>query len=383
MLTPIFDRWLGELFDSPIPDETEATCSDCAMRPPESGPRDGSAIYFTEDKCCTYFPTLHNYLAGGVLADAAPEAAPGKAALERLLAARIGVSPLAVAAPPPYWPLYHSSNQSFGRSKALRCPYFQVETGACGVWRHRESTCATWFCKHDRGAVGLAFWGAVRTLLSSVEDAVAMHCLVELDVGHEALAALLAGSGEPSATEIDGDVDLPSYTRKWGRWLGREREFFVRSQEIAAGLPWQSALALSGVKGRAQALLARDAHALLLSTEAPLVPLRLGRFSVTQASPTALKLQTYREYDLLEVPPSLYAALRRFDGRPTGAVVAEVALQEGLDLTNDVLRMLADFEVLVPAEASRTPDTAGTRSAEAPGVRPGPPATAPRDGRRS
>src|SRR5207253_3996635 len=69
----------------------------------------------------------------------------------------------------------------FGRAQALLCPYYDNEGGLCGIWRNRQSTCATWFCKHVRGAVGQRFWNALHALLAAVEDDLAGWCLVELD----------------------------------------------------------------------------------------------------------------------------------------------------------------------------------------------------------
>ena len=42
-------------------------------------------------------------------------------------------------------------------------------------------------------------------------------------------------------------------------------------------------------------------------------------------------------------------ALARFDGRPTAEVVEEIRARDGLELSPELLRLLADFEVLVPA----------------------------------
>jgi Fe-S-cluster containining protein len=318
---------------------------------------DDGALHFNEDRCCTYFPTLHNFLAGGVLADSAPETAAGRLILERMVAARAGITPLSVDAPAHYWTLYSTSSQLFGRKGSLRCPFLDAPTGRCGVWQHRESTCSTWFCKHERGAVGGAFWKALHQLLMAVEGAVALHCATELQVGSEALAALVTSRRqEPTGPELDGAVDHARHLRHWGHWLGREREFFVKSAPLAQALSWERALQLAGAEGTVLALQARKAFARLRDDAPLLVPLRLGRFKVRGSSAEAVQLVTYRDYDPLPVSPAVFAALGRFDGRETAVVVAEVAARGGPLLDAALVRRLVDHEILLPRAGPEEPN---------------------------
>ena len=349
MLPTLHARWTDALFGAPLPEEGRATCDDCAMMLRPGAVADDGALHFNEDRCCTYFPTLHNFLAGGVLAETSPETAKGRAVLEQMVTARAGITPLSVDAPAHYWTLYSTSSQLFGRTGSLRCPFLEVATGRCGVWQHRESTCSTWFCKHERGAVGGAFWKALHRLLMAVEGAVALHCATELHLGSEALAALVTSRRqEPTGPELDGAVDHARHRRHWGRWLGREREFFLQSAPIAQALSWEAALLLAGAEGTVLAQQARKAYARLTDVTPVLVPLRLGRFSVRGQSAEAVQLVTYRDYDPLLVTPAVFAALEKFDGRPTASVVAEVAAQGGPPLEPELLRRLVDYEILVP-----------------------------------
>jgi hypothetical protein len=48
------------------------------------------------------------------------------------------------------------------------------------------------------------------------------------------------------------------------------------------------------------------------------------------------------------VTTAVFAALGRFDGRPTASVIAEVAAQGGPVLEPALLRRLVDHEILVP-----------------------------------
>ena len=84
VLPPLYARWTDELLGGPIPAETRATCLDCAMwvkegrNPAAYDPFTGQEISFLPStKCCTYVPSLPNFLAGGVLLDEDPAVAPG------------------------------------------------------------------------------------------------------------------------------------------------------------------------------------------------------------------------------------------------------------------------------------------------------------------
>jgi Fe-S-cluster containining protein len=350
-LPPLYQRWMSQFLPAGIPDESKATCDHCAMQAPEGGPVDERAIYFNQGKCCTYLPQMHCFLVGRVLLDDSPEQARGRAVLEALLDARAGVSPLGVLGPPSYQLLYQSAPAGFGRSRDLLCPFFETETGRCRVWAHRESTCATWFCKHDRGAVGFAFWRALHHALATVERALASWCALELDLGAEALAENAPRPGAAArsleAEEVDGKVSDAAYRKRWGNWLSRERDYYRSAARMVEPLSWQETLVHAGADGRVAARLLREAHAALLDFTPPLTPLRLGRFERLRVKDGAAQVQTYRDYDPLELPQALLSTLRRFDGRPNAEVVREIAERDGVRLTPEVIRRLADFELLV------------------------------------
>src|SRR5581483_886405 len=189
-----FDGWLHDLLGGPIPAETNATCDSCAMivAGDTSGAPLADAGYNAETKCCTYLPELWNFLVGRVLLDDSPEAARGRATVEARLDSGVAVSPLGLRRDTAYRVLYATGGESiFGHAKAMRCPhYLHEEGGLCGVWRHRESTCATWFCKYVRGSVGRTFWMHLHQLLRFAEQSLAGWALLELGLEPRALARL-------------------------------------------------------------------------------------------------------------------------------------------------------------------------------------------------
>jgi hypothetical protein len=174
---------MDDLLRAPIEAETTATCHDCAMCAAADAPADPDTHYFNPRvKCCTFLPHLRNFLVGRILLDPDPAMARGQRSVEARIAAGSGVTPLGLgrSGTSPA----SDEGSGFGRDEALLCPHYVREGGGlCGIWPHREATCATFFCKHDRGAVGAAFWQALRRLLEAVEQSLAWHCVEALDVG--------------------------------------------------------------------------------------------------------------------------------------------------------------------------------------------------------
>jgi hypothetical protein len=221
---------MSQMLAGPVPHESKATCSDCAMCVPADQSGSGIKTFDPGAKCCTYLPTLWNFLVGRILEDRTPEAAAGRASVERRIDAGGAVTLLGLTQTPVFGVLYQHISGSFGRTRSLLCPHFLPESGGCGVWRHRESTCATWFCKLERGKVSHHFWASLHALLGSAEQAVARWCAVELDPGAEALEVLFPPRDRPSPPftgpeDFEGRADPRQQRRRWGRWAGREREF--------------------------------------------------------------------------------------------------------------------------------------------------------------
>jgi hypothetical protein len=353
MLPPLYAAWIEPVLGVTAPDEPEATCDRCAMQVMPGEPTRPGDVCFTEAKCCTYHPRLDNFLAGRILGDASEEARPAVRWLEQAIASGPGVTPLLVDAPPTYWLMYDNATAAFGRSRTLRCPVFDASSGRCGIWRHRNSVCATWFCKHARGAAGTRFWDAAHQLLEQLERSVAIHCAASLELGDAALALALNGGGRRSGVtgrDLDGAADPAAHRRTWGRWHTREREFFGRCRAIAEALSPAEVLALGGAQAVALGRMARSRLDELRAPELPPGPFRLGTFEVVRSDRAAARVCTYSSYDPLDVPSRLLAALLRFDGRPTEQVVREIAERDGLAIPDALLRTLVDFELLVRAD---------------------------------
>src|SRR5581483_9117563 len=109
----------------------------------EDSPAAAGLVFFDPGaKCCTYNPRLPNFLVGRILSDDDPAALRGRATVEERIRRRVAVTPLGLLHDPVQRLLYdHSKGASFGRSAALLCPHYLKDSGQCGVWKNRESTC--------------------------------------------------------------------------------------------------------------------------------------------------------------------------------------------------------------------------------------------------
>lgn len=355
VLPPLFAGWMDALLPGPIPSEKNATCDRCAMLPQAaSETADGELFFSPSTKCCTYLPELSNFLVGRVLSDADPAAAEGQATVEARIARGVGVTPLGLHRTPVYSLLYRMSPGSFGHAKSMRCPHYLEEGGRCGVWKHRESTCATWFCKYERGSKGRAFWQRLHDTLGVAEDALRTHCLLELGLDRRALASLFQPHALTRsvsrheglhATDVDGEIDPAVYDPVWGKWRGREKDLFVACAEIAHSLRWPDIVGLGGARLELLSQLLLDSYEALVSYEVP-SHAHHRRLQIIYDRAATVEVVGYSSMDPLRVPRQLVDTLHRFDGRPTGEVLDEIDKEHGLRILPGVVRKLVDFELL-------------------------------------
>ncbi len=333
------------------------------MLPPESagdaGAIPASSLFFDpRSKCCTYIPELPNYVVGRILLDAAPDAADGRASVVARITAGHQVTPLGLDKPPAFAVLYGNNGaELFGRAVELRCPHYLTTSGGCGIWRHRMSTCGTWFCKHDRGEVGRRVWHSVRQLLRVVERAVAVHCVRTLAAGRRARqhAQDESSVSEPRVrpSDLGATLDAPAQHALWGAWAGRELAFFEACGQVATDLTWDDIAALGGAELALAVDVARDALDAATSTTLPKT-VRMGAITVASAGADDVACTTYSPFDPLSIPRPLFDLLHLFDGRSTPKALAAISAA-GLDVDRRVVRRLLDHGLLVDADRSPSP----------------------------
>jgi hypothetical protein len=362
VLPPIYEGLLPDDFDRPAVDEPRATCDDCAMCEGSKALPAPSGHFRADTKCCTFHPALPNYLVGALLSDPDPALDEGKKRVRAKLAARIGVTPLRVAPPRTQRVLLEAARgmNTFGRTRALLCPYFVDEGGGlCGVWRHRESVCTTYFCKYGAGARGYAFWTKLKEYLTYVEDALAKFAVRAVDpTVSEPQVPHLQITVEDLEGRPPADRD---YARWWGKWVGREEEFYLACAERVRGLGREGFARVAGGSP-----LVRDAAAQLMArrdqiddTTVPASLVRNPKAKVANVDGT-LAVTTFNPCDSIAVPEGVYDALSMFKAdEPVKKVLKRVKQKRGVEIGPELLRELVVHSVLVSPGAATDPDAGG------------------------
>jgi hypothetical protein len=346
-LPPLYAPWIDEALGGPLPEERHATCSTCAMCKPTATKAATASLTLFDPatKCCTYLPTLPNFLVGMILEDDDPAAIAGRTSVERRIAAGIGVTPLGLQSDPHYALIYkHAGGELFGRATGLRClHYLPADGGQCGIWRHRNAVCATWFCKYERGRVGQRFWDALLQLLTLVERHLGLWAATELGEPIDRLGPALLPY---YATTLPGPMSTWSQ-----RWVGRPHEFYRESARLVEALTWMEVRKIGGPE---LALVAGQLRAAYGALQADGVPryLRLGPVGTIARDSGDVALTGYNPNDLVVLSSSLAEALHLFDGRqPTDEVCEQIATR-GVPLDRVALSRLVDFGVLHEAPAA-------------------------------
>lgn len=348
-LPALYARWMADALPGPAPDEPTATCDACAMCVKPDGTVPTATVFFDPAvKCCVYMPRLPNFLVGRILDG------EGAASVRARIVAGVGVGPLFLDRPATYDLVHLGSVNTLGRSHSLRCPHFVEEGGRCGIWTSRDALCSTWFCRHERGAVGAAYWTAVRDLLTAVERALALWAAREEGISAEVLAQSLPPSPHdrspaprPDGAAVDGEVDEAVARFLWGRWRGQEEAYYRACAARVAALAWADVLRIGGPEVAVLADVAVSRRATLDATSLP-GRLEVGRFSVIARRTEGVRAVTYSSLDAIDLPAALLGLLPAFDGRPVDAVLAELKANWNVEIDASYLRRLVDWGVLVP-----------------------------------
>ncbi|HET9599809.1 MAG TPA: hypothetical protein VFP65_29815 [Anaeromyxobacteraceae bacterium] len=356
VLPPLYRSLLRAPFDVDVPAESKATCASCAMLEANCGPAaraapvDGVPRFFRPDtKCCTFHPRLPNYLVGAILDDASAAGAEGRARVEARIASGVGVTPAWLHPPRTFHVLYDGARGAFGRAEGLRCPYYAVESGGCTIWAHREAVCATYHCKYVAGEDGRRMWSAAKELLSLVEIQLGRLALLELmPEALDAPAAARTAAAPLGPEDIDG-APPPERERRaaWGRWRGREAEFYRGCHALVSRLrpaELEAALGLDGVVARRQL-----AQAMARASSPSLPPvLRLDpRATVRWLPDGTIALAAYSELEALALPAEAWPLLLRFTGEePVAAVRSRLRAEARADLDDEVLLALFRHRIL-------------------------------------
>lgn len=344
----LYAPWVEEVLGEAVPEERHATCSACAMCAPTAAKAATASLklFDPDTKCCTYVPTLPNFLVGLILQDEDHAAAAGRDSVRRRIADGVGVTPLGLQPDPQYVLIYkHSGDQLFGRTMGLRCPhYLPSEGGQCSIWRHRNAVCATWFCKYERGQIGKRFWEALLQFLTMTERHLGLWAAGQLGEGIERLGpALLHYYVTPLVRPISS----------WSRhWVGRYEEFYRETARLVETLTWPQVREIGGPELAVVTGQLRAAHKVLKDDDVP-THVRLGAVRTVELEDGQVACTGYSSNDMVRLPKVMTEVFERFDGRrPTVQVCEELESQMGITFDNEAVRHLVDFGVLVSMQVS-------------------------------
>jgi hypothetical protein len=112
-------------------------------------------------------------------------------------------------------------------------------------------------------------------LLSAVEKSLMRWCVLELDVGVEALKHLFPApassrsNGAIDALSLDGIADPAEARELWGHWSGRETEFYMECGRLVEPLDLRAVKAIGGPELGIFSSLVCEGYRKLMSDEIP------------------------------------------------------------------------------------------------------------------
>ncbi len=376
-LNPVYEQLFPDFFDRPEIVETRATCETCAMCDHgQTAPVEMD--YFNPDaKCCTWYPTLPNYLVGAILADTSEELAEGRRRLREKIAARIGVTPQFMAAPRKYTVLYSATRGQgfFGRTTSMLCPYFDKENGGrCTVWKYREAVCSTYFCKYTAGKPGFEFWDTIKQYLSHVERTLAQFAATVVD---RTVQEPKIERGTMTREDLEDRAPKnEDYFAYWGGWVGREEEFYIRCYQEVLALPKTDFVRYVDDAPDGRGMLARmeAKYDQITDPNLPKYLIRPKNLKKRVAGESVV-VTTYNVYDSLSIEKDLFDVLGMFRSEETlEQNLKRLDEKHDIQLAPELVKYLFVHGVLAapdPAEKKKREDEAKAeaRLAASPGAK--------------
>jgi len=306
-----------------------------------------------------------NYLVGQIIRDHSDEAQFGRTRLLERLKNRVGATPLGMVVDAHSDRIYARliEKDQFGRDDSFRCPYYIQDGGLCGIWRHRNSICSTWFCKHERGAIGRRFWLSVSNLLQHVERELATYCVFKLGVDQSAVNELFYSDGQHRAlkdmqTYLEDDkgrMDNAVFKTLWGQWYDKEETFYGACADLVGDLTWSSVLQIVGTQTSVLTHHARQAFERVRTRRVEDV-LCMSTFTIESASSDDVFIENeFAKFDPLRISRAVLDALPAFDGRPALEVMQELGRDKGVIIEPSLLHKLIDHQALVPLRGRDVP----------------------------
>lgn len=350
-LPEIYQKFLPDFFKSSIQDETSANCSNCPMLP---GPSDrGSVTYYNSSfkkKCCTYYPSLPNYLVGAILNNNEPTLKEGQNRIRKKIKAKIEVKPHGIRLPNKYILLKkHAQDNFFGNSQRLICPYYEKEVGICTILPYRDTTCYTWFCKFVAGHDGREFWFALKKYMKYVEESLVQYTLYKM--GFNSCDIIFSESSDPTLTVEELDDQPPNqvhYQDLWGEWFDREVEFYINSYNLIKALKKDDFDHIAGITQSIILDELKNKHHNLFEPDIPDKLRRNPYLRAVKTNSNSYIIAGYSNSDSLEVSKELYEILDYFDGKHSNEDIYNLLRKQNKTVpAEDLLLKLYQFRILL------------------------------------
>ncbi len=353
VLPGIYHRFLPDFFQTVIPGEASATCSDCVMLPDAAHKyEDSVSTYSPASKCCTYYPEIPNYLVGAILAENDPAYEEAKSRLREKIRERIALSPHGLDRPKKYTLLVKNTSDYFGKSQLLICPFYSRKKGFCTLWPYLTATCRTWFCKYDRGQEGLEFWRALRIYWEHLQEILIQKVLHASGFAPEIILRPPRHSLSLTLEDLDDRPPTPArYEQLWGTWSGREEDFFRKAHALVAELSPDAFNSLAGINHAVHLAQVIKSFEAMMKTDPPRRLKRNPSLYVKKTGVETFFVKGYSPRDVVEMSGRLYEMLDHFDGRrPVDEVIESLIEQKKLVPDPDLLLSLYHMRILIPAD---------------------------------
>jgi hypothetical protein len=349
-LPEIYRPFLPDVFERPMAEERHATCANCTMCPPPVPDFPPEAYFNPSTKCCTFHPALPNYSVGGLLDDTSEAGTEGRGRVLAKIDARVGVTPAGILPPARVLLLQRHGKAGFGRASSLVCPYLDRERGACTVWAHREAECATWFCKHNQGFDGRAFWKQLRDYLVAVHVTLGTWTMRELGIDADRIAAGFGPNLDAlDARDLDDGPPAPAaYAAMWGDWAGREAAFYAAAYDLVRGLDRRRFTSLVGIEHAVAVDRLARRHDAITSPRLPDPLVRNPTLRVDRVADGSYVLTAGDLGESTRLRGEIYHLLDWFDGRQsTAGVRARVKAETGYGVSDSFLTALYQHRILI------------------------------------
>lgn len=343
-------NFLPLFLEKESPKETAKSCPNCSMIVFNSSSSIQGIVSFSPvTKCCTHYPNLPNYMVGALLADKNPSLNEGRTRIRDLIRKAVAVKPHGIMRPAKFQHLLKSSPDSFGRASSLLCPCFDSEKGICTLWPFHSAVCNTWFCKYSAGEDGRLFWLSLKDYMLHVEKVLELYALKKL--GFKASEIILQEKKvlTLSAAEIDEKpLDEKAHKNLWGKWAGREEEFYKETYLTVKGLNRRSFQNLQGITGD---ILFKDLMIKRQKVVNPKLPAflkRNPRLVIEKTGDDEYTLISYSGFDPMSISKRIHSIIDFFDGKtPTKEVCREILEKTKTAPSHDLLLSLYQLRVLI------------------------------------